>query len=676
MTRYRIIYFVLALFCLASISRLVNLQVVKGDYYYQQSQQRLLKTSTARAPRGEIMDRKGKVLVGNETGFSVQIHYVKDMKAAEKNAMLMKLYKMVSQDEISLRDSFPVSEYKPYTFTIDGEQLDIWKAGFDIDKNQSADKVIDFFAKRYEIEGYGEYETRKLIGIRYEMESVGFSGNVAYTFAEDVSDITVTKIKEQKNKFPGVAIVTSPVRVYTGGNTAAHILGRVGKIYKDEYDVLKDEGYSLNDIIGKQGIEKIMESELRGTDGTSRVEQSVDGREVNVTAHTAAKQGNNVVLTIDADLQKAAEQAIVDAINYVITNSENEPGGAGYDADCGALVALDINTGEVLAMASYPDYNVNTFDEDYSSLYADPRAPMFNRAIGGAYEPGSTFKMVTAMAALQDGVIEPDDYIVDQGKYDFYSDYKPACWIYNSTGGTHGAQNVSLALENSCNYFFYDVGRRTGIESINTYAKLLGLGESTGIELSSEESTGRLTSPKLREEAGLVWQPGDTLQVSIGQSDNLFTPLQLANYVATIANGGNRYKVHLIKEVRSPETGEIISSVQPEILSKISLEPENRTAILKGMKNVVELGTASTVFDGFDIPIGGKTGTAEVAGGSDNAIFVAFAPYDKPTIAVCAVIEHGVHGSAAGRAVRAVLETYFHGNAEPETAPRKNTLTR
>ncbi len=676
MMRYRIVYFLLALFCLAAVSRLVNLQVVKGDYYYEQSQQRLLKTSTARAPRGQIMDRNGKVLVGNETGFSVQIHYVKDMKSAEKNAMLVRLCKMVEQDDITLRDSFPVSVSAPYSFISEGEELTEWKKGYDIGADESAGGVIDFFAKRYEIEGYSADVTRKLIGVRYEMESVGFSNNVPYTFAEDVSDITVTKIKEQKSSFPGVAIVTSPVRVYTGGNTAAHILGRVGKIYKDEYDVLSEQGYSLNDIIGKQGIEKIMESDLRGSDGTNRVEQSVDGREVTVTSHTAAKQGNNVVLTIDAELQKSAEQALIDAIDYVIVNSANEPEGAGYDADCGAIVAIDINTGEVLAMASYPDYNVNTFDEDYSSLYADPRAPMFNRAIGGAYEPGSTFKMVTAIAALQDGVIKPDEFIVDQGKYDFYSDYKPACWIYNSTGETHGAQNVSMALENSCNYFFYDVGRRTGIESINSYAKLMGLGESTGIELSAEESTGRLTSPALREEAGQVWQPGDTLQVAIGQSDNLFTPVQLANYVATIANGGNRYKVHLVKEVRSPETGEIISSVKPEIVSQISLDPENRKAILEGMKNVVELGTASTVFDGFDIPVGAKTGTAEVAGGSDNAIFVAFAPYDKPTIAVCAVIEHGVHGSAAGRAVRAVLETYFHSNAEPETAPEKNTLTR
>lgn len=676
MSRYRVIYFVLALFCLAAVSNLIKLQVVNGDYYYEQSQKRLLKTSTARAPRGDITDRNGKVLVTNQTGFSIQLHKVKDMEDAELNAMLIKLYNLVQEDDITVGDSFPVSMKIPFSFSLQDEEIAEWKKENKLDENLSAAGVLKKYREKYKIEGYGDEKARIIAGIRYEMEMTGFGSETSYTFVEGVSDITVTKIKEQKSDFPGVAIVTTPIRYYENGSLASHILGRVGKIYREEYEVLSEKGYAMNDNIGKQGIEKIMEDELRGEDGSNQVEQSMDGRQVQVIQNISAKQGNNVVLTIDADLQAAAEKALRDAIDYVLVNSANEPGGAGYDADCGALAAIDINTGEVLALASYPGYDLNTFSEDYSELYKDSRAPMFNRAIGGAYEPGSTFKMVTAIAALQEGIIGTDDYILDEGIYDYFTDYKPACWIYRGSGQTHGAQNVSLALENSCNYFFYDVGRRTTIEKINKYAKLLGLGESTGIELSAEESNGRLTSPELREKNNMTWQPGDTLQVAIGQSDNNFTPLQLANYIATLANGGTRYKAHLIKEVRDSETGEIISQTEPEVQSTIDISPENRKAVLEGMRNVVELGTASNVFEGFEIPIGGKTGTAEVAGGSDNAIFVAFAPYDKPTIAVCAVIEHGVHGSSAGRAVRAVLEEYFKTQADKEEPIQKNRLTR
>ena len=491
-----------------------------------------------------------------------------------------------------------------------------------------------------------------------------------------MGQIILTKVRETSAAYPGVVVSAAPVREYPLGSAAAHILGRTGKIYKEEYEQLRGQNYSMNDTIGKQGIEKCFESYLRGTDGVSGVEQSIDGTRVRLVESKPAVPGNNVALTLDAELQQSAEQALADAVQMIVEKSQYENNNAGKDAKSGALAAIDVNTGDVLALASYPSYNPATFNEDYEQLVKDDSLPMFNRAISGAYEPGSTFKMLTAIAALEENVITPSDQIEDLGIYKYYDDYQPACWIYKSRHETHGYQNVSQAIENSCNYFFYDVGRRTGIENIDNYAKKFGLGESTGIELSGEENRGRVASKENREKNGGIWNPGDTMQAAIGQSDNMFTPLQMANYIATIVNGGTRYKAHLVKNVRNTETGAVIYEAKPEVLDKIDLKEENYKAVMEGMRNVIELGTASTVFEGFDVPVGGKTGTAEVSDGSDNAIFVAFAPFDNPQIAVCAVIEHGAHGSNAGVAVKKVLDTYFHSATPPKALQEKNILTR
>lgn len=674
MKRYRFIFFIIAFFCLAVVSSLMELQVIGGDEYLKLSQQRLLRTTAVKAPRGEILDRDGCSLVDNETVFAISIYRFKDETDEELNSIILELTKITDKDGIYVDDSFPVS-YHPYKFTGDATTEWLEKSGFGKDATPS--DVIKTFKEKYHISpDYTKEQERKIIGIRYEMERTGFSKDTHFTFAEGISETAITEIKERNLDFPGVVVTTTSKRKFSNGNIGAHILGRVGKIYKEEYKELSEKGYSMNDVIGKQGIEKYCESYLRGVDGLGSVEQSLDGREVKIISSTTPQKGNNVVLTIDTDLQKAAETAIVDAINTVNIKSAHEPGRAGADAKSGALVAIDVNTGEILAMVSYPSYNPDTFSVDYSSLIKDDALPLLNRAIGGAYAPGSTFKMVTALAALEEGVIEPSDTIRDLGKYKFFNDYQPACWIYNSTGGTHGVVNVSEALKHSCNYFFYDVGRRTTIEKIDKYAALLGLGSKTGIELSSEENPGRLASPKEREKNGQQWMPGDTLQMAIGQSDNMFTPLQLVNYVSAIVNGGIRYKPHLVKAVRSSSTGEIIMEESPSVISSIDIDDDNLKAIMEGMRDVVELGTASTAFENFNVKVGGKTGTAEVPSGSDNALFVGFAPYDKPTIAICAVIEHGVHGSNAAVAVRAVLDEYFNGNLEPDLITQKNTLLK
>ena len=674
--RYRIIYFIIAVFCFASVSRLVDLQLVHGSEYSEQSRQKVVKTSTLPAPRGEILDRNGTAFVKNKTGFSVEIHYVKKQSNSERNLVICRLYNEMAKAGAKVYDSLPLTA-DGKNFSIGEDTIKDWKKKSGFEENATAGDIMAYYIKNYSVEDfYTDRQKRVIVGVRYEMERTAFSPNNTYVFASDVPGSVITAIKEKNDIFSGVVVSAQPVREFVQGTVGAHILGRVGKIYKEEYEELKNSNYSMNDVIGKQGIEKYFEKYLRGKDGISGVEQSVDGKRVKVYESVMPVAGNNVLLTIDSNLQKTAENALKSAIEKVRELSEWEPGNAGSDASSGAVVAIDVNSGEILALASYPSFNPSTFNDDYTALSNDKNLPMFNRAIGGAYEPGSTFKVVTALAALEEGVIKPETEIEDLGVYKFYKDYQPACWIYRSKNETHGYQNVSEALENSCNYYFYETGRLTGIEAINRYAKNLGLGEKTGIELENEENTGRLTSPELREENGQIWQPGDTLQVAIGQSDNMFTPLQLANYIATLANGGTRYKTHLVKNIRNPQTGEIVYEAVPEVLSRIDIDHQNRIAVLNGMKSVTELGTASDVFADFNIAVGGKTGTAEVSDGSDNAVFVGFAPFDKPQIAVCAVIEHGVHGANAGYVVRDIVDAYFNSSGEHVKINKKNTLTR
>ncbi len=671
MKRYRFVFFLIFLFSFLVFVRLVDLQIVNGNAYLEESRMRLVKTSAVKAPRGEILDRNGNALVTNETVFAVRLYKTRDMSEEELNNLLYRLIQKIQDDGHRVTDSFPVGSYG---FTLSGKDLSRWKETHGFPSDADTEEVFAYFAEKYKVNASFSQETRRLlVGQRYEMEQTGFSEETAFTVVEGISFDLLTKLYEQKMEFPGLVIETSPVRRFAYGKTAAHILGQTGKIYKEEYEALREKNYAMNDIIGKQGIERILEDALRGQDGLNRVEKSMDGKDIHTETEKPPKMGNNVVLTLDVELQQSAEKALADAISYVREQSEME-NGEGANAACGALAAVDVNTGEILALASYPSYDPARFYEDYESLSGDKTLPMFNRAIGGAYEPGSTFKMATAVAALEEGVITPFDTIEDEGIYKFYPDYQPACWIYRSTGETHGKVTVAEALKHSCNYFFYEIGRRTTIERMNEYARLLGLGQATGIELTSEENTGKLASPEQSTKDGEKWVPGDTLQYSIGQSKNLFTPLQMANYLATIVNGGTRYKTHLVKAVRDSQTGQLLQESKPEVVSTINIKPENLHAVMEGMRDVVELGTASTVFESFPIKVGGKTGTAEVPGKADNAIFVGFAPYDKPTIAVCAVIEEGVHGANAAIAVRDVLETYFSYETHEADFTKTNTL--
>ena len=669
-SRYYIVsVFVILLTCVI-FAKLFNLQVVNGVTYREQSEKRLLRSHSITASRGEITDRFGRPLVTSRMGFDL-IAYKEYIEDDNLNQLILDTVNILEQYNVDYYDTLPISENGEFIFNSPDYTAEAeFKEDNNFEEYMTAKQILDKLIERYEIDSkYTATEKRKIAGIRFEMELRSFNSSTPYTIATDVPMEVVSYIREQGNKYTGINVSVEPIRVNVNGTIASHILGRVGRIYKEEYDVLKTKGYGMNDILGKDGIEKIMEDTLKGTDGVQNVEQSIDGRTMKVLESKEPIPGNNVILTLDLELQKIAEDSLAETIQSMSTNPES------YGASAGAVVVVDVNNGDVLAMASYPTFNQNTFNEDYKELLQNEDKPMWNRAISGTYAPGSTFKMLTAVAALESGVTTTREIINDLGVYRYYesSNYTPKCWIYTDTGRTHGNQNVVQAIENSCNYYFYEVGRRMGIDKLAEYGKKFGLGEYTGIELKGE-AKGIFASRSYREKIDSVWYPGDTLQASIGQSDHLFTPLQLANYVATLANGGTRYKLHLIKEIKSGIDSRTLYINEPEIVEKINISDENYKAIIEGMRAVSETGTASNVFAGYPIPVGGKTGTASVPSGTANALFVAVAPLDDPQIAIAIVVEHGGHGNYVAPIAKNIISYYMQLDSTTDKPVPQNTL--
>ncbi len=674
--RFNTVSVIVILLIVIIFIKLFNLQIVNGVTYKEQSERRLLKATPVTATRGEITDRFGRPLVTSRMGFNL-VAYKEYIDTENINKLILDIVNTLDKYDVSYYDTLPIDENGEFNFTSPDytnesveKNIKNFKKANGFDEQMSGKEILSSLIDKYEINNkYTAKQKRKIAGVRFEMELRSFNSSTPYTIASDVPMEVVSVIREQNHKFQGINVSVEPLRINVNGSIASHVLGRVGRIYKEEYDVLKDKGYGMNDILGKDGIEKIMEEYLKGSDGTQNIEQSIDGRTMKVLETQEPIPGNNVILTLDLNMQKIAEDSLAETIQNMSNNPES------LGASAGAVCVIDVNNGEILATASYPTFNQNTFNDDYKSLLENDAKPMWNRAISGTYAPGSTFKMLTAVAALESGVTTPSEIINDLGIYRYYesSNYTPACWIYTDTGRPHGNQNVVQAIENSCNYYFYEVGRRMGIDTLTSYGKKFGLGEYTGIELPGE-SKGIFASKEYRKKIDAVWYPGDTLQASIGQSDHLFTPLQLANYVATLANGGTRYKVHLIKEIKSGIDSKIIYKNEPEIIDQVEIDKTNYKAIIDGMRAVSETGTASNVFADFPIAVGGKTGTASVPNGTANALFVAVAPLDNPQIAIAIVIEHGGHGNYAAPIAKNIISYYMQLDFEQEVIVPQNTL--
>lgn len=648
-SRVAIIIVISIVFLSSMVFRLFSLQIVNGEEYARASRKRTVKTIPLKAERGEILDRYGRVLVSSQITYNLEISQYKKDKSWV-NDTVYQLILLMERENQEFNENLPVSEL-PYTYTVSEEEVKTYLKTMKLSENLSAEDCIRELTTRYELPStIPEEYLRKVVAVRADMEQREFSQNNPFVFAKNVNMNVVTIIKENDRSYPGVNVITSYDRMYPE-KVSPHLLGRVGLIYKEEYDKLKNLGYGYTDVIGKEGIEKVFDLELKGKDGVLKIEQNEYGKITQTEVLKDAIPGNDLILTIDLDLQKKAEEALEDVIRELRLTIPDVGGGA--------ITVVDVHTGEILAMASYPDYDIETFEKDYSKNYNNPLKPFWNRAIAGTYAPGSTFKILTSLAVLEENVAAPGDYIYDQGKYTHFKDYQPTCHVYP---GNHGYVNVAEAIKVSCNYYFYETGRKLGIEKLNDYAKKVGLGEYTGIEIPGEEK-GVVAGPAYREKLNKPWYPGDVLQASIGQSDNLYTPLQLANYIATVVNGGTRYEAHLLYKIKDYATGEI-REVSPKAVETISIRPENYKAIMEGMRSVTEDGTASNVFQNFPITVGGKTGTAEVTTGTNNGLFVAFAPYDDPQIAISVVVEHGEHGNSIAPAAREVIAEYFQNGQE------------
>ncbi len=675
--RYRFVYIILAIIIACFATRLISLQLVSGSEYLEQSQKRTTKTKVTEAPRGDIIDRYGRVVVTNKMTNSLIIRKMGEQGNEELNALIKKLYILSEGYAHYVSTTFPIiHENGTLKFFFEENAYEpnkkeyAWKEKYSVPLDATANEALKIFADKYHVTEPDMGYRLKITATRYEMTLRDFSYTTDFTFASNIPMDMITVIKEQQKDFLGADIKTTATRDYKYPSVATHLLGRVGKISAEELDTMRKDGYNINSVVGKQGIEKYAENYLRGIDGISGVEQTKDGKNISEIVIEEALPGNNVTLTIDIDLQKAAEEALHENVIEVSSTAKNAA--EGKYADSGSVVVVDVNTGEILAMASYPTYDTTYFNQNYSQLLTNSAKPLINRALAGEYSPGSTFKMLVAAAALEEGVITPSDIIVDKGIYTYYKDYQPRCWSYRQHGTVHGAINVTGALRDSCNYFFYDVGRRLTIEKIAEYAEKYGFGQITGVEIPSEEHKGVVASPENREKNGGIWYPGDTMQAAIGQSDTLVTPIQLASYVATIANGGTRYKLHLIKSIED-DAGKVLHESEVEVLSEVKLSDDAYAAITKGMRLVVTEGTGETAFKGCPVDVAAKSGSAQM-GRYTNGIYVAYAPYNNPQIAVAVVMEKSGGGSDAAPVARSVIEKYFAGEIEDDSFKVRNSL--
>ncbi len=671
--RYIAFYIVMAVSFIVLATRLVNLQLANGAYYRLKSDLRTEHSIELLAPRGEILDRNGRPIVSNRTGYNVYILSNRDRTQKELNTLIKNLYGIMSESVSVDYSVLPiVEENGKYAFYPDEKVVSSWKEKNGVSSSETAESLMNNFIEKYEISSdYTVKEKVFITATRINMVEKGFSMSSPYLFMEDVPIEKITVIKEQEEKFSDVSVITQPIRTYPYGALGAHMLGRVGIINSEEYESNKDSGYSINSHIGKSGIEKYLEEYLRGENGAGSTLRNAAGSSTGQSVIKQPVSGRNVTLTIDLDMQLACEEALRDTILEISAAATDAD--SGRDANAGSIVVIDVNTGDVLAMASYPTYEIETFTQDYNSLIENPANPLFNRALAGTYSPASTFKLLVGAAALEEGIITPDERIYDSGKYTYFKDYQPGCWIYNQKGTTHGYINVAEAIRDSCNVFFFDVGRRLGIDKIVSYAKKFGFGQKSGIELADEERSGVIASTENRESSGGIWYPGDVCQTAIGQSDTLVTPLQLANYIATIANGGTRYRPHLIRSIEN-ENKTPGDEIKPEILDTIRMDEATRTAITEGMRRVVTEGTAQEAFAGCDVAVAAKTGSAQTSGSYTNGVCVAYAPYDKPQIAIACVIEKAGSGSRTANVVRKVVDAYFD-NAE-DNDMITNALTR
>lgn len=648
--------------------RLFDLQIIHGREYREESNTRLTRETTLKASRGNVLASGGEKLVSTSIQHNVEIYKTK-IDTQTLNSALLLFAQTLEANNDSYVDNFPIT-VNPYAFK-SGTNQESWKKSNKIDSNLTEEDIFNKYKKKYQVNEENLENARKIITLRFAIEQEGYSNTKAVTLAKGISDSSFAKLNEMSSSFPGISTVDEPVVSYPYGELASHILGYVSPVSQD--DLAKDSNYDQNDVIGRTGIEQVFDKYLRGEDGVKQVDISVDGQITNEYISKEAESGSDIVLTIDADLQKKTEETLASTIESLQVTTK-----PGYEKPTeGSAVVINVKTGEILAMASYPNYNPSLFiggisQANWNAYLQDTRHILVNKAIADQSAPGSTFKMVTAIAGIQSGAIDINTKINDTGRYTYYQDYQPYCWERRG----HGWLNVTEAIERSCNYFFYETGRRAGIDAIDSVANCFGLGQKTGIELPGEIS-GILASPQTEKE----WTGGKTIQAAIGQLNNVFTPLQMVKYTAMIANGGKNLDVSIIKSIKNSDGTEVsrneLDTYISQTLNKntnsgsdLEISEGNLNAIKQGMKGVTsdDEGTAHTAFANFNIEVGGKTGSASTGKGKNaNAWFVGFAPFDDPEIAVAVYVKNGQHGSNTAPIARDIFAQYLGMNSSSVT---------
>lgn len=668
--RYNILSILVYVIGIILIIQLFNLQIVHGEEYLETANSRLTRETKIRAARGNILDCNGNLLAGNQIRYSLKI-YKSKIDETNLNKTILNTINILQTNGDSYNDDFPIN-INPITFKYQNQDsINNWMKENDLQAGTSAEEVLNYYIKEYNLEEYSLEDARKIIGIRYGIEKNGYSSMRGYEISSNISEKSVAQFEEMNNNFPGIDIDYRPIRKYYYGSLASHTLGYVGKIDDDEYK--NNEGYDLDDYIGKTGVEYVCEKYLKGTDGIKQTDMSIDGTTTGEYITKEAIAGSDVYLTIDAKVQQAAEQSLKTNIEKINTGGFGEI----RKVDSGCAVVLNVKTGEVIALVSYPNFEPQLFvdgisTEKWNEYTQEGKSALLNRTIQSAYAPGSIFKMVPAIAGLETNKITKDELINCTGIYS--GGHHPRCWYYTTYGRGHGYLTVSQAIQKSCNCYFYEVGTRIGIETIEEYARYFGLGQKTNIELPGEIS-GTLAGKTLYDELGETWYYGNTLSAVIGQAENNFTPLQMARYIAMLTNGGKQVDITIIKDIvnnngEQIDKGEVERYINNKLgientnKEDLSLHQENLETVLEGMQSVTEEGgTAYSIFRDFDIQIGGKTGSAE-AGNKTNAWFVGFAPYEAPEIAVVVFVENGSHGYYTAEVTKEIMEAYFGLNDE------------
>ena len=707
---------------------LFNTQVNHYDEYYASSIRTIARSEAVEAARGNITDRNGKLMVSSRSSYNLTFDASLLDEGEDANEAILRLLELCQERGINWVDALPITRSTPFAYTLDSldstssrrfltylkdldgaaealgayllehpalleptdEDGDVENPADDIlaDEEltdaQKASRLLDELTASQLtaalLEGAGlsptrlialmredlnvpasfsVAEARLVLGIQYEIRSRNLVSTDAYVLAEDIDAELISLLND--GDYAGAKITPSSVREYET-TYAAHILGYLGDITaEDDYwNTLYYEGYAMNDKIGRSGVEAAFEEYLRGTDGVRVVSTNEEGKITGEYYSTEPVPGNTVELTIDLDLQQATEDALAATITQM--NAED-----GDESRGGAAVVLDVDTREVLAIASYPTYDLATFRQSasvYAALESDPSRPFNNRATQGLYVPGSTIKPLTAVAALEEGAVSLTDRI--RSPVTWYYPNDPTRSHINCAGGNHGLINVTQAITRSCNYFFAEMGYRLGMDTYLEYLHAFGLGDSTGIEIG--DAAGILPeNPEGQDRA--PW-------AAFGQGNQAYTPLQIANYIATLVSGGELLQPHLLKAIKSYDNEEVLTVGEADTLGTVSISDSTLEAVKEGMLGYTQPG--GSVYNAFRscvVTAGAKTGTSQLGGDqTDNGVFVCFAPYDDPEIAVAIVIEHATWGSNLASTGVEILNSYFAADDSGNAVTGENQL--